>query len=232
VGPGAPAHPGASVGECPGPRHLQRGAEAAGGRRGLWYVGAAVCSGPANLRACAVVAAASLVFAAAGCGGAERRDAGGTYTVDIVRAQFPEHQHLADKPAFVMTVRNAGRATIPNLVVTLHGFSERSGSTSQADPRSLVWLVDEPPSGAVTAIEDTWTTGPLAPGGRVTLRWLLTPVLAGTHELGYAVAAGVAGTAKTRLAGGGRPRGSIMVRVDDGPAQARVDPHTGRVIRE
>jgi hypothetical protein len=194
-----------------------------------------VCSGPANLRACTAVAAASLVFAAAGCGGAERRDAGdtgGTYTVDIVRAQFPEHQHLADKPAFVMTVRNAGRTTIPSLVVTLHGFSERSGSSSQADPRTLVWLVDEPPPAAVTAIEDTWTTGTLAPGRRVTLRWRVTPVLAGRHELDYAVAAGVAGTAQTRLTGGGRPRGRIIVRIDDRPAQARVDPRTGSVVGE
>lgn len=192
-------------------------------------------SGPASLRACAAVVAASSALAAAGCGDAERRDvgdSGGTYTVDIVRAQFPERQHLADKPAFVMTVRNAGDTTIPNLVVTLHGFSERSGSSSQADPRKLVWLVDEPPPAAVSAIEDTWTAGALAPGRQVALRWRVTPVLAGSHELGYAVAAGLAGTAPTRLAGGGPPRGSITVRVDDSPAPSRVDPRSGRVVRE
>jgi hypothetical protein len=181
-----------------------------------------------------VVAAASLVLTAAGCGG-ERRDAGTadrTYTVDIVRLQFPARQHLGDSPAFVMTVRNAGEARIPSLVVTLHGFSRRSGDASQADTRNLVWLVDDFPPGSVTAIEDTWATGPLAPGARVTLRWRVTPVLAGRHALDYAVAADLAGSARTRLADGGRPRGTITARVDERPPRTRVDPRTGRVTRE
>jgi hypothetical protein len=182
-----------------------------------------------------VVAAASLVLAAAGCGGGERRDAGvaaGTYTVDIARVRFPARQHLGDSPAFVMTVRNAGEATIPNLAVTLHGFSQRSGDASQADTRHLVWLVDEFPPGSVTAIEDTWAAGPLEPGAQVTLRWRVTPVLAGTHALDYAVAADVAGPSRTRLADGGRPRGGITARVDERPPLTRVDPRTGRVVRE
>lgn len=194
-----------------------------------------MCGAPANLRARAACAATALAFAAAGCGGGERRDAGdhgGSYTVDIVRAQFPERQHLADKPAFVMTVRNTGDTTIPNLAVTLHGFSERTGDSAQADSRKLVWLIDEEPPGAVTAIEDTWTAGALAPGSSATLRWHVTPVLAGTHRVDYAVAADLAGTAQTRVAGGGRPRGRVTVRVDGRPAQARVDPRTGRVVRE
>jgi hypothetical protein len=214
---------------------LLREPEAAGARRGLWYVAAAVWSGPANLRAGAVVVAASLLVGAAGCGGDERRDAGvsdRTYTVDIVRASFPERQHLGDTPAFVLTVRNGGDATIPNLVVTLHGFAERSGEASQADPRELVWLVDEPPPGTETAIEDAWAAGPLEPGHEVTLRWRVTPLLTGAHVLDYAVAADLAGAARTRVAGGGRPRGSIAVRVGDGPPRAHVDPRTGRVIRE
>jgi hypothetical protein len=182
-----------------------------------------------------VVAAASLVLVAAGCGGAERRDAGitdRTYTVDIVRLQFPARQRLGDSPAFVMTVRNAGEARIPDLVVTLHGFSQRSGDASQADTRELVWLVDEFPPGSATAIEDTWAAGPLAPGARVTLRWRVTPVLAGTHMLEYAVAADLAGPARTRLGAGGRPLGSITARVDARPPRTGVDPRTGRVVRE
>ena len=192
-------------------------------------------SGPANLRAGAVVAAAALLVAAAGCGGGERRDAGASdrmYTVDIVRASFPERQHLGATPAFAMTVRNAGDATIPNLVVTLHGFATHSGEASQADARELVWLVDEPPAGTVTAIEDAWAAGPLQPGREVALRWRVTPLRTGTHVLDYAVAADLAGAARTRLAGGGRPRGAVTVRIDDRPPRARVDPRTGRVVRE
>jgi hypothetical protein len=194
-----------------------------------------VWSGPANLRARAAVAVASLVFAAAGCGGGERRDAGAadrTYTVDIVRTQFPERQHLGDSPAFVIGVRNAGDTTIPNLVVTLHGFSQRSGEAAQADARKLVWLVDEPPPGSATAVEDAWAAGPLEPGRQVTLRWRVTPVLPGTHTLDYAVAAGLAGPARTRLADGGRPGASMTVRVEERPPPERVNPRTGRVGRE
>jgi hypothetical protein len=194
-----------------------------------------VWSGPANLRAYAALAAAALAFAAGGCGGGERRDAGGKggpYSVDIVRAQFPARQHLADKPAFVMTVRNTGDTTIPALTVTLHGFSERTGDTAQADSSKLVWLIDKEPPGAVTAVADTWTAGALAPGKTATLRWHVTPVLAGTHKVDYAVAPDLAGTAEARVAGGGRPRGSVTVRVDGRPAQARVDPRTGRVQRQ
>jgi hypothetical protein len=194
-----------------------------------------VWSGPANLRARAAVAVASLVFAAAGCGGGERRDAGAadrTYTVDIVSTQFPKRQHLGDSPAFVIGVRNAGDTTIPNLVVTLHGFSERSGEAAQADARKLVWLVDEPPPGSATAVEDAWAAGPLEPGRQVTLRWRVTPVLPGTHTLDYAVAADLAGPARTRLADGGRPGASMTVRVEERPPPERVNPRTGRVGRE
>ena len=192
-------------------------------------------SGPANLRAGAALAAAWSAFAAAGCGGGERRDAGestATYTVDVVRAQFPRRQHLADNPTFTLTLRNAGDATIPRLAVTLHGFSERSDNTSEADPRGLVWIVDEGPKGAETAIEDTWTTHALRPRASTTLRWRVTPVVAGTHELAYAIAADLAGSSRIRLQGGGRPRGSIRVRVDATPPRARVNPRTGAVERE
>jgi hypothetical protein len=194
-----------------------------------------VCSGGANLRAGAAVAAAALVLGTAGCGGDERRDAGvsdGTYTVDVVRAQFPARQRLGDAATFVMTVRNAGDTAIPNLVVTLHGFSRSSDDAPQADARSLVWLVDDPPPGAETAVEDAWAAGRLAPGRQVALRWRVTPLAAGTHTLDYAVAAGLAGAARTRVAGGGRPRGAITVRVDARPPHARVDPRTGRVVRD
>ncbi len=201
----------------------------------LCYVPAAVWSPPANLRAGAALAAAWSAFAVAGCGGGERRDAGSsdaTYTVDIVRAQFPERQHLADKPTFAITVRNTGEETIPDVAVTLRGFSSRSGDAEQADARGNVWIVDEPPAGAVTAIEDTWSAGALAAGKEVSLRWRVTPVVAGTHELDYAVAAGLAGAARTRLRGGSRARGSITVRIDAEPPFARVDPRTGEVTGE
>ncbi len=180
-------------------------------------------------------AAATLALAAAGCGGGDRRDAGaasGDYTVDIVRAQFPARQHLAEKLQFVLTVRNSGDRTIPNLAVTLHGFTARTGGSADADPRNPVWLIDEEPPGTGTAIEDTWAGGALAPGRDVTLRWHVTPVLAGRHVVDYAVAADLDGSSDVRVGGGSRATGAITVRVDAQPAQARVDPRTGQVVRE
>jgi hypothetical protein len=194
-----------------------------------------VWSGLANLRVCTAFAAAALTFAAAGCGGGERRDAGaasGDYNVDIVRAQFPARQHLAEKPAFVLTVRNTGDRTIPNLAVTLHGFTTREAGSENADPRAPVWLIDEEPPGTVTAVEDTWASGSLAPGRDVTLRWHVTPVLAGRHVVDYSIAADLDGSSDIRVGGGNRATGKVTVRVDAKPAQARVDPRTGRVIRE
>lgn len=207
----------------------------ASGRGGPCYVGLAVPSGRPHLRACTAFAVAGLACAAVGCGGGARRDAdtpGGTYAVDISGPAFPARQHLAEKPTFALTVRNTGDRTIPNLAVTVHGFSGRSHSTSEADPRTLVWLIDAEPRGALTEVADTWAAGPLPPGRSTTLRWHVTPVLAGTHTVSYSVAADLAGEAQLRAAGATKTRGRVTVRVDSDPAKARVDPRSGRVIRE
>jgi hypothetical protein len=191
-----------------------------------------VRSGPANPRACAAFAALILAFAISGCGGGERRDAGvadDVYSVDVVRAQFPARQHLADKPTFVMSVRNTGERTIPNLAVTLRGFFRRGGGPAQADSRELVWVVDEAPVNSVTAIQDTWTGGALRPGATRTMRWHVTPVLAGIHRLYYSVAPDLVGSARIRATGGVRARGIFTVRVDSNPPYTRVNPRTGDV---
>lgn len=193
------------------------------------YVGAAVRVSPTNVRAVAVLVAA--VLALSGCGGSGGRDGSGNsqvHTVKIVRASFPARQHVGQQSTFVITVRNAGAAAIPDLAVTLQGFSER---TSDGTDRPL-WIVDEPPPGTVTAVEDTWAAGKLAPGARVTLRWSVTAVQAGTHVLSYTVAAALGDGAAAQLPNGGRPRATLMVSVVAKPAFARVDPRTGRVIRE
>jgi hypothetical protein len=206
---------------------------AADGGPSPWYVGAAVTSAPANL--CARAAAAAAALALTGCGGGdERRDAGvadATYTVAVQRASFPREQRLARRSAFVISVRNAGERTIPNLVVTVRGFTGRASRARNADAARDLWIVDRGPAGAATAFEDTWDAGRLAPARTATLRWDVTPVVAGRHELTYEVAPGLAGGGRAVLARGGAPRGSLTVRVTDRPAQARVDPRTGRIVR-
>jgi len=186
-----------------------------------------------NLRACAAAAAAVLAFA--GCGGGERRDADapkGTYTVAVERATFPSEQHLAQRSALVIAVRNAGEEAIPDLNVVVRGFTDRGAGARNADPTRDLWIIDRGPAGAATALADTWATGRLAPGDTATLRWDVTPVVAGRHELTYEIAPALTGSARAVLAGGREPRASLAVRVLDEPAQARVDPRTGGVRRQ
>jgi hypothetical protein len=170
-----------------------------------------------------------------GCGGGERRDAGvadRTYPVEIERATFLPRQHLAQRNALVIAVRNAGQEAIPNLTVTVHGFAERSGGPRNADLGRDLWIVDRGPEGAASGFEDTWSTGRLAPGKTATLRWEVTPVVAGTHKLTYDIAATSAGSSHTETGDGEQAGGSLTVRVTDKPAAARVDPRTGEVRRQ
>jgi hypothetical protein len=178
---------------------------------------------------------AAAVLAAAGCGGGQRQDANdarGTYTVDLERAQFPARQRIAQRSTFVISVRNAGDTTIPNLAVILHGFTTRTAGSRDANPSMSLWTIDAAPAGTQTAIEDTWAAGALPPGQRATLRWLVTPVVAGTHTLNYSIAPNLQGRARALLVGGSAPRGRLTVTVVAKPSPARVDPRSGRVIRD
>jgi len=187
----------------------------------------------ANLCACAAATATAAGLGA--CGGDDRRDAGaptGTYTVRVERSSFPAQQRLATAAALVLTVRNTGEEEIPDLVVTVRGFSDRSGGSRDADLGRDLWIVDDGPGAQATAFEDTWTAGRLAPGRSKTLRWDVTPVVAGTHTLRYEIAPAPAGAARAQLAGGGRAAGALRARVTAKPAKARVDPRTGAVLRD
>lgn len=186
----------------------------------------------ANLCACAAATAASVLLGA--CGGKERRDADapdGTFTVAVERSSFPAHQRLAKEADLVLSVRNTGEEAIPNLVVTVRGFRDPSGGSHDANLGRDLWVVDDAPGAAMTAFQDTWTAGRLDPGRRATLHWTVTPVVAGTHTVRYAVAPALTGAARAQLAGGGEPAGELRVRVTDRPARARVDPRTGAVRR-
>ena len=58
------------------------------------------------------------LLALAGCGGGERQDENepsGNFPVEVVKASFPGKQKLAKSSDLVVTVRNAGQETIPNI---------------------------------------------------------------------------------------------------------------------
>jgi hypothetical protein len=186
-------------------------------------------------RCCALIAASVAAVTAAGCGGGERQDAdepSGTFRVAVVRASFPTKQHLAKAERFVIAVRNAGNRTVPNVAVTVSSFAARSEQAGLADPERAVWVIDDSPRGGDTAYTNTWALGRLAPGQTRRFVWRVTAVQAGTHTVKWQVAAGLNGKAKATLAGNRAPAGSFTVDVSAKPAQAHVDPKTGRVVRE
>ena len=181
------------------------------------------------------IAAGAAALVVAGCGGGRRQDAAepsGTFEVAVVKASFPTRQHLAKPERFVIAVRNTGPEAVPNVAVTVSSFASRSEQAGVADPSRAVWVIDAAPPGGDTAYTDTWALGRLAPGQTRRFVWRVTAVKAGTHTVKWQVAAGLNGKAKATLSGNRAPAGSVTVDVSDKPAQARVDPATGKVVRE
>src|SRR5205085_4320280 len=147
-------------------------------------------------RASGAARARVVVGCGGGASGEDRADR--DRTVAIERVAFAQRQHIGEQRSLTMTVRNTGDREIRDLVVVLRGFSRHTVQT----PQRPLWLVDEPPAGSATSLDDTYATGALAPGRRRTLRWRVTAVLAGTHVLSYAVSG-------ARLADGSRAHGRL-----------------------
>jgi hypothetical protein len=173
------------------------------------------------------------VIAAAGCGGGARQDENepeGDFQVEVVKASFPEKQKLATRSELEITVRNAGSETVPNLAVTVDGFSYRRDKAGLADPSRPRFAVngvpeqiggfpearEDTPPGCETAYVSTWACGPLKPDAEKTFRWSVTAVVAGPYRIRYRVAGGLNGKARAVLAGGGSaPGGSFAGTVSD-----------------
>ena len=186
------------------------------------------------------------LLALGGCGGGERQDENepsGNFPVEVVKASFPETQKLAKSSALVVTVRNAGRETIPNIALTVNGFDERKHEPDLADPNRPVFAIngvqvkiagfpeskDAAPRGCDTAYVNTWACGPLRPNQVKTFRWSVTAVRAGDYRITWRVNAGLDGKAKATGAGGGPPpRGVFAGTISNRAPTVRVadDGHT------
>jgi hypothetical protein len=184
--------------------------------------------------------AALCLLAVAGCGGGERQDENepeGNYPVEVVRAEFPERQKLAKSSDLIVTLRNAGRETIPNIAVTVNGLDRRKKDPDLADPSRPVFALngvqveiagfpeakDASPRGCDTAYVNTWACGPLKPNESKTFRWSVTAVHAGDFKIDWRVAAGLDGKAKAVAPGGGpAPRGSFSGTISDAAPDVRV----------
>jgi hypothetical protein len=193
-----------------------------------------------SIRAALVVACAA---AAAGCGGGERQDADeprGDFKVEVAGASFPRRQSIADRSTLRVRVRNADTKTAPNVAVTIKTRAARPGGAPSAfgqsaddarfaDDERPVWILDRGPEGGDTSYTNTWASGPLRPGQTKTFEWSLTAVEPGAYTLDYEVSPGLDGRAK--LASGAKSSGSLKVRVDGKPAEARVG-DDGEVLRD
>lgn len=209
------------------------------------------------MRSSGTIAAVAAIVALSGCGGTTRQDASepsGNFTVAVPVASFPPSQRLAQHTRLVISVRNTGTKTIPNVAVTItdptvgnaaQAFGEllASGGTQQLASRSRpVWIVDRPPGqcsysclaggpgGAVTAYANTWALGKLAPGSTATFLWGVTAVKAGLHVIQYQIAAGLNGKAKAVLADGRQPIGSFRIRIQSAPQQSYVNSR-GQIVK-
>ena len=195
------------------------------------------------IRAGVAAACAAVALVPAGCGGGERQDADepkGTFKLEVVDATFPRSQSIADRTTLRVRVKNADSKTVPNVAVTVKTRGARPGGAPSAFGQSVddarladderpVWIVDRAPEGGDTAYTNTWALGRLRPGQTRTFEWRVTAVEPGAYTIDYEVAAGLDGRA--RLASGGRTSGSLKVKIDDAPAEARIG-ENGAVIRD
>lgn len=193
-----------------------------------------------------VLAAAMLV---SGCGGGSRQDAhevARTYDVEVLKASFPSKQAVARPADLELEVKNTGSRAVPNVAVTVDSFNYKSNYPGLADNRRPIWAIEQgpgvnakppveseevsQPGSGQTAYLNTWALGALPVGQTRTFVWRVIPVKPGTHTVSFAVGVGLAGKAKTRLAGGGPATGKLTVNIAGSPPLTHVDPKTGKVV--
>jgi hypothetical protein len=183
------------------------------------------------------------VVAVAGCGG-ERQDENepeGDFQVEVVSAAFPKQQKLAQESDLVITVRNTGDRTVPNIAVTVNGLNYRATEPGLSDPSRPRFAVngvpreiggfpeakDATPLGCDTAYVNTWACGPLKAGAEKTFVW------AGPYRIGWRVAAGLDGKARAvDVNGGGAPTGTFTGTVSDAAPEVRIADDGKTVVTE
>lgn len=124
-------------------------------------------------------------LAVSACGGGARQDAQehrAHYAVQVPVAIFPAAQNLAQRARMVITVRNAGSKTMPNVAITItnprygttaQAFAERVTSSNSgpsgptlADSSRPIWIVDRGPGAHICAAGCQAAGGGSAGGGQ------------------------------------------------------------------
>jgi len=160
------------------------------------------------------VLAGALAVSVAACGGSESSSDGGeaetSYPVRIVTAEFPTEQRLGETTLLRLSVRNAGKKTIPALTMTISvggeegrdsslPFGYRDPQPGIAQPDRPVWALaaaypklndSSERAGAETASPKTFDFGPLKAGATADVVWKLSAVRTGRYEVFYEVGEG------------------------------------------
>lgn len=208
-----------------------------------------------------LTATVALSMAVSACGeDKQRQDAKepeGEFPVEIVSANFPTKQRLAQTSDLRMEIENSGDESIPDLAVTIYTgdekasgpFSVRSQQPGLADPNRPVWILENnypklvtggvegkeldaaPAGGSAAAQTDTFSFGELPPDESRDIVWRLTPVVAGTYTVHYELAAGLTGKARAVTDDGSPVEGEFVVTITDKPPSARVN-DAGQVVIE
>lgn len=200
----------------------------------------------------------------AGCGAMPAQDEDepvGEFRVDVVKEAFPKEQKLAKDSQLEIAVENAGEETVPNINVTVDGFSSKERDPlkpsqtdpSLADPSRPVFVVDRspveflrdrsgpkslvdrevnPPEGRGTAYVNTYSLGPLEKGDTAVFRWNVSAVQAGPYRLTYEVNAGLDGKAVAVTEDGEQPTGTFSGTIEDRSPAARVAADGETIVTE
>jgi hypothetical protein len=219
-------------------------------------------AGPSKARKRIGIGILGVLLAAgiASCGGT-RQDANepsGDFPVQIVSADFPSRQQLAQNTNLTLAVANSGDKTIPNLAITIFtasnvnpGADETStgtagtGTTSTTNDLPTVqgsFSVRSAQQGLAIPFRPVWILetgypkleGETASAGAEAAQtksivWNVTAVQGGTYTVHYRVAAGLEGKAKAVTANGSIPEGEFVVRISTAPPQTRVN-DSGQVV--
>jgi len=188
----------------------------------------------------------------AACGGGDddggqfANEPAGEYEVNVVNADFPDRQKVAETYDLELTVENTGDKTIPGLTTSISlpglgstlAFAYRDKQEGLANAQRPVWVLEEgypkladtPGRGGTgNANRRTFNFGELPAGETADMIWRVTAVRPGDYEVAFRIAAGVSGEATAIDAAGDDPTGVLPVAVDARPVLTRVD-EQGNVV--
>jgi hypothetical protein len=152
-----------------------------------------------SFRSIGLICGVLATLVVAGCGGGTHQDGSepsGKFPVDVTTAAFPASQRLSERTHLVLTVRNVGHRTIPDLAATIcnvtcaypapagegtsaAAFSQNLQMPALAHPSRPVWVLDSPPGRCNYGCGVNSAGGDGGPGGAVTAyanTWALGPL--------------------------------------------------------